>query len=147
MRLAERRGALVAAALQWRAAVSRELRDTRTGRLKEAYAPFWAAGEEGTESAQDETSYIEGIRKGEVFAGHLELHVAALVSEMCIAVLNLVESDNKNVGFLTVYRSPDTPPTARPLLVLRRGLHYDCLRVLRMPSLQAFDVVNSKSTR
>ena len=103
--------------------VASELKDTSTGGLKQEYVPFWAAGEEGTEGVQDDVAYVTALEQGRIFAGQLEVHVAAKVLSRVIVVLNIVARHVRITAFAPT-RAPLRQEEA-PLLLVRRGLHFD----------------------
>ena len=114
-------GVFERAARRIRLKVCNELWDPETSGLKQQYRPFFAPGEEGTEEALSEREYVEGLWTGQVFAGALELHVASLLADCVIAVLNMTPAG----ASLSVY-SPGGDPRS-PIVLVRRNMHYDVL--------------------
>jgi hypothetical protein len=100
-----------------RRSVVAELREPGACALKRCYACFWAPGEEGTEAARDEASYLRGLMEGSVCGGDLELLAASRVLRRTVAVLDLPARR------LYVHAAPGAP-----LFLVRQRMHYDALR-------------------
>jgi hypothetical protein len=120
-------GVLVESAQRLRLNVCNELWDKDAGRLKQQYVPFWAPGEEGTEDAQNEREYVQGIWAGRVFGGELELYVASLITKRPIAVVNL----NREPGAYMTVHSSDGGSSDVPIVLLRESMHYDAVALPR----------------
>ena len=125
---ADVKGDIVQEARLLRKRVCRELEDESSGDIRDRYAPFWAAGEEGTEGANTGREYLQRLSKGIVFGGALELHALTQIAPCCIVVLNLPggrTSSSLDRMYVSAHRSPDTPLITTPVMVLRHALHYD----------------------
>lgn len=121
----DQRGEVVRAARQLRRSVCQELRDAETGGLKADYAPFWATGEEGTNAARSEQEYLQGLTTGQVYGGHLELHLAAEIIGRVIVVIDLPNARTGSWARLCAHKRADIDPNSAPLMLLRSNLHYD----------------------
>ena len=116
-------GVFECSAKRLRLKVCNELWDKEKALLKEQYRPFFAPGEEGTEEALSELEYVRGLWTGRVFAGALELHVASILTQSSIAVLNRDASG----ASISVYRPRDVHHSPTPIMLVRSDMHYDAI--------------------
>jgi len=114
-----------------------ELRDADGGTLKDSYAPFFAAGEEGTNLAQTSAEYLDALRAGHVFGGPLELQALTQRIRHPVLVFNILPlQGGKQEAMITAYKAErEESRTLAPLLLLRRDYHYDVLVPLAHISL------------
>ena len=100
--------------------------------LKERYAPFFAAGEEGTGTVQTEAEYLQSLRRGNIFGGEMELQAIAAQLERPVVVCNVLPREEGMRGqdvMVSAYCRPGAQDQ-EPLLILRRAYHYDALVAL-----------------
>lgn len=123
---ADSRGELVREARLLRKRICRELTDIDTGDMHPRYAPFWAAGEEGTEGVTTPREYLERLSQGTLFGGALELHALAQMGPCCVVVVNVpVGASTGGCAYVTAHRAASTSLLTAPVMVVRRALHYD----------------------
>ena len=114
-------GSYELAARRLRHRVCNELWDPRTNALKAVYSPYFAPGEEGTGEVRSAKEYIQGLWTGQVYAGELEVHVSAALTQCTIAVLNMTEAD------ASIYAFSSSGDLQSPLMLVLRNMHYDAV--------------------
>ena len=120
-------GELRRVARKLRVAICDELWDNVSEDFKAPYKDFWAPGEEGTEGAHTPLSYIQLLRRGEIFGGELEIFAAASLLKRGIAVVNVPCGAIARTAHLVSIQPPIISVDTPPLLLLRSGLHFDAL--------------------
>ena len=115
-------GYVTSSAKQLRRRVRKELESDDGESLKLEYAPFWAAGEEGTNNATSAKEYLDGVSQGVVFGGALEILAASKVLARGIVVIDVEQTLDRcacGVAYLTWHG--EVRSDTAPAISQRRG--------------------------